>query len=86
MGSPLSLVQCQTQRMSSLFIQKHHIPQPGHLDHRPAQCCGTYTGKQIYVVPRGGVLSWALQDVTTSSTLPGKCQSSQAQQSTAVSQ
>ena len=72
--------------MSSLFIQKHRVPQLGHLGHRPAQCCGTYVGKQIYAIPGQGVLFWASQDVTTSSILPDKCQSSQAQQSTAVSQ
>ena len=72
--------------MSSLFIQKHHVPQPGHLGHRPAQCCGTYIGKQIYVTPGQGVLSWTSQGVMTSSIPPDKCRSFQAQQSTAVSQ
>ena len=72
--------------MSSLFIQRYCVPQLGHLGHRQAQCCGTYVGKQIYEIPGQGVPSWALQDVMTSLIPPDKCQSFQAQQSTAVSQ
>ena len=55
--SPPCLVQSQTQRMSSLFIQKHLAPQLGHSDHRPAQCCGTCIRRQIYVAPGQDVLS-----------------------------
>ena len=48
---PPSLAQHQTQRMSSLFIQKHLVPQLGHSGHKPAQCCGTCVSTQIYVAP-----------------------------------
>ena len=54
---PPSLAQHQTQRMSSLFIRKHLVPQLGHLDHKPAQCCGTCVGKQTNVAPGQDVLS-----------------------------
>ena len=81
-----SLAQCQTQKMSSLFIRKHLVPQLGHSGHKPAQCCGTCVSKQIYVAPGRDVLSLALQGAMTSLIPPDKCRSFQAQQSTAISQ
>ena len=83
---PPSLAQHQSQRMSSLFVRKHLVPQLGHSDHKPAQCCGICVNRQIDVVPGRDVISWALQGAMTSLIPPGKCQSSQAQQSTVISQ
>ena len=54
---PPSLAQLQTQRMPSLFIRKCLVPQLGHSDHKPAQCCGTCVNRQIYVAPGRDVLS-----------------------------
>ena len=52
-----SLAQRQTQGMSSLFIQKHLVPQLGHSGQNPAWCCGTCISRQIYVAPGLDVLS-----------------------------
>ena len=57
MEPPPSLAQRQTQRMSSLFIRKHLVPQLGHSDHKSAQCYGTCVSKQMYVAPGRDVLS-----------------------------
>ena len=56
--------------MPSPFFQNHFHPQLGHLDHKLTQCYDTSLGKQRYVAIAPNELSWVMQDVMTSWTLP----------------
>ena len=72
--------------MPSPFFRNHFHPQLVHLDHTPALCYDTFSGKQRCVALAPNDLPWAMQDVMTSWTLPNTHQLTQVQQSTSVCQ